>query len=740
MRFLSHSRLKSLTFPLLLLLLLLLLFSFSSSSAQPLSPSQAKTLIRLQRILEYPSALSPFASQTNYGFCNLAPSPSLSISCSGDRVTALSISGDRRAPMSPAFSADALFTTLARLPSLTTLSLVSLGIWGAFPSKIDRFNSLQVLNLSSNYLYGAIPQEISKMTSLQNLVLANNSFNMTVPDLKPLINLTELDLSANGFGPDFPSLGKNLVRLVLKNNSFRSKIPDNIGSLDHLQVLDLSLNQLMGWIPPALFSLRSIKYLDLSQNRLTGQLPANLACSNSISFVDLSYNLLSGALPSCINSNSSSRVVIDSWNCLSSSDLRYQHSSGYCNQGALAAILPPPSERSGSKSNLSLILGIVGGIIGGVALLGLLIVLVLRNISAHHPESSLFAKPIARKPLGQVSSKTPAEKRHISQAVRIGALEVMPYRTFTMEELEEATNGFDPSNLIKDNAKGQQYKGWLQDGSMVIVKCMKLKQKYSSPSLIQYMDIVSKLRHRNLVSIIGHCIVTEQDNTNTTSNIFLVSEYIANGTLRSHLTEWRKREMLKWPQRMTAVIGVARGIKFLHTVSVPGIMRNDISIENVLLDQTLTAKISDYNLPALPNNKHNKGGSESPFNFMEENEFGSIRRLEQGEKEDIYQLGIILLEVITGKFAGSQSKLDAEIAQLRKSLSDVPEKLKSMADPAIKGTFAFDSLRTAVEITLNCVSKDPKERPSIDDVLWNLQYSVQVQDGWASSESLSIQY
>lgn len=102
--------------------------------------------------------------------------------------------------------------------------------------------------------------------------------------------------------------------------------------------------------------------------------------------------------------------MIDSWNCLSSSDLRYQHSSGYCNQGALAAILPPPSERSGSKSNLSLILGIVGGIIGGAALLGLLIVLVLRNISAHHPESSLFAKPIARKPLGQVSSKTPAEK------------------------------------------------------------------------------------------------------------------------------------------------------------------------------------------------------------------------------------------------------------------------------------------------------------------------------------------
>uniref|UniRef100_A0A6V7QQH2 Protein kinase domain-containing protein n=1 Tax=Ananas comosus var. bracteatus TaxID=296719 RepID=A0A6V7QQH2_ANACO len=682
MRFLSHSRLKSLTFPSssppppLLLLILLRATPLTVPSENP-NPSPTHPRVPL-RALPSPakptmaSATSPrplplhlLLGQPRHGPLHLRRSP-------GPHVAGVLRRRPLHHPRAPPLSHHPL-------PRL-------LGNLGPLPSKIDRFNSLQVLNLSSNYLYGDVPQEISKMTSLQNLVLANNSFNMTVPDLKPLINLTELDLSVNGFGPDFPFLGKNLVRLVLKNNSFRSKIPDNIGSLDHLQVLDLSSNQLMGWIPPALFSLRSIKYLDLSQNRLTGQLPANLACSNSISFVDLSYNLLSGSLPSCINSNSSSRVVIDSWNCLSSSDLRYQHSSGYCNQGALAAILPPPSERSGSKSNLSLIIG------------------------------------------------------HISQAVRIGALEVMPYRTFTMEELEEATNGFDPSNLIKDNAKGQQYKGWLQDGSMVIVNCMKLKQKYSSPSLIQYMDIVSKLRHRNLVSIIGHCIATEQDNTNTTSTIFLVSEYIANGTLRSHLTEWRKREMLKWPQRMTAVIGVARGIKFLHTVSVPGIMRNDISIENVLLDQTLTAKISNYNLPALPNNKHNKGGSESPFNAMEENEFGSIRRLEQGEKEDIYQLGIILLEVITGKFAGSQSKLDAEIAQLRKSLTDVPEKLKSMADPAIKGTFAFDSLRTAVEITLNCVSKDPKERPSIDDVLWNLQYSVQVQDGWASSESLSIQY
>ena len=164
-----------------------------------------------------------------------------------------------------------------------------------------------------------------------------------------------------------------------------------------------------------------------------------------------------------------------------------------------------------------------------------------------------------------------------------------------------------------------------------MVRCLKLKQRLSPQSLIQYMDVIAKLRHVNLVSILGHCIPSCQDNASTNDAIFLVLEYVSNGTLRSHLTgkicdfkpslalkiqkkfthfcnsaEWRKREMLKWPQRVAAVIGVVRGIQFLHTVTVPGIVGNDLGIENILLDETLTAKISNYNLPMLLKNKNNK--------------------------------------------------------------------------------------------------------------------------------------
>ncbi|RWW59468.1 hypothetical protein BHE74_00033594 [Ensete ventricosum] len=183
--------------------------------------------------------------------------------------------------------------------------------------------------------------------------------------------------------------------------------------------------------------------------------------------------------------------------------------------------------------------------------------------------------------------------------------------------------------------------------------------------------------------------------------------------------EWRKREMLKWPQRLAAVTGVARGIQFLHTAAVPGIFGNDLNIENIMLDKTLTAKISNYNLPVLPKNKNSKllteflfrigqGGCERPFVAADDRDLGRIQLIHCSP-------------------------------QIQKTLTDSPSDLKGIADPSIRGTYAVDSLRTAIEISLNCASRDPNQRPSIDDVLWNLQYSAQIQDGWASSENLSIQ-
>lgn len=388
------------------------------SSAQTLSRSHSKNLLRLPRLLEYPQVLSGWSNSTD--FCYIPASPALSLSCSSGRITGLSVVGAATGPLSPAFSSDSLFTALSQLLDLTSLSLVSLGLWGPLPAKVDRFASLRVLNLSSNYFSGVIPPEISRVLSLQNLILSGNSFNGTVPDLRLLPAILELDLSGNNLGQEFPSLGSSLVTLSLRNNTFVDKIPDGLSSFDRLQKLDLSSNEFHGSFPAFLFSLPSLQYLDLSENRLTGEVLVNFSCSLELSYVDISNNLIVGSLPQCIQSNSSNRIVLNSGNCLSAvaGDLGFQHPNSYCNQGAVYTVLPSANKINGSKSSLGAISGIVGGIICGAVLVGFLGFLIFRKTrsAADGQEDTLssFEKTNARKSYARVAPRSPedaSEKR-----------------------------------------------------------------------------------------------------------------------------------------------------------------------------------------------------------------------------------------------------------------------------------------------------------------------------------------
>ncbi|CAL5349196.1 unnamed protein product [Camellia sinensis] len=154
---------------------------------------------------------------------------------------------------------------------------------------------------------------------------------------------------------------------------------------------------------------------------------------------------------------------------------------------------------------------------------------------------------------------------HVPQTMTMLSMGLPPNHVFTLEEMEDATNNFDPSNLAGEGSQGQLYRGWLGDSSICLVKCLKLKQKHSQQSLQQHMEVISKLRHRHsqqslqqhmevisklrhryLVSVLGHCIVTYQNHhPNTASTVFIVLEHVANGSLRDHLTDWIKREYLK---------------------------------------------------------------------------------------------------------------------------------------------------------------------------------------------------
>jgi len=387
-----HSSSKSQAFSLTFLLFLFLLPSVSESQ---LISSESRTLLEIQKHLQYPPTLRSWSNWTN--FCYLPSSPSFKILCFNGHVTELTVTGNRTVKLPGRFSSDSLFTVLTKLSNLKTLSLVSLGISGPLPSQIIRLSSsLQSLNLSSNFISGNIPKEISSLKNLRSLVLANNLFNGSVPDLRGLSNLQELNLGGNKLGPEVvPSLASNLITISLKNNSFGSKIPEQIKKLNKLQSLDLSSNKFTGSIPRFLLSLPSLQNLSLAQNLLSGSLPNSSLCNSKLRILDVSRNLLTGKLPSCFSSKKQT-VLLFTFNCLSingSPSAKYQRPVTFCEneaKQAVAAVKSDTKDKERKEEDTGIELGLVIGIIIGVILVsavlaGLVLVRMRKSRSKEEP-------------------------------------------------------------------------------------------------------------------------------------------------------------------------------------------------------------------------------------------------------------------------------------------------------------------------------------------------------------------
>ncbi|KAE8710331.1 putative inactive leucine-rich repeat receptor-like protein kinase [Hibiscus syriacus] len=612
---------------------------------------------------------------------------------------------------------------------------------GPLPGKISRLSSLEILNITSNLLYGTIPNELSSITSLQTLILdenmftgqlpewlgsfpvltvlslrknlfngslpgsfsmlenlrvlalSHNHFQGELPDFSGLTNLQELDLEDNAFGPRFPRLGNKLIHLVLGKNRFRSGIPSELSSFYQLQWLDLSFNRFIGPFPLSLLSLPSITYLNISDNKLTGKLFENTSCNAELEFVDLSSNLLTGHLPSCL-SDSKDAVFLYRRNCITTGT-ENQHPVTFCRNEAFAVGILPQRKKS-KLSKVSLAFGITGGIIGGIVLMGLIFMLVKR-LSANKTINKPTTRLITEKASIAYTSKLLSDARYISQTMKLGALGLPSYRTFSLEDLEDATNNFDTTAFIGEGSQGQLYRGRLRDGTFVAIRCLKMKKATALKALC-------------------------------TIRIFLIFEYIPNGTLRSWISEGHSERSLTWPQRISAAIGIAKG-PILHTGIVPGVYSNNLKITDVLMDQNLVVKISRYNLPLLAESAGKVGDRTSAL----PKDLSNSSRVNYEDKVDVYDFGVILLEMIMGrpsnpgmKFRFSKISVSSGYTYLQAVVA-TDDATRSIADPAVQTSCSDQSLKTMMEICVRCLLMDPTERPSIEDVLWNLQFAAQVQ-------------
>ncbi|GLT88685.1 hypothetical protein SLE2022_067010 [Rubroshorea leprosula] len=739
-------------------------------SNQMLQPFESQALLSIQQLLNYPSALGSFNYST-LDFCSIEPTPSLTLVCYEDNLTQLHILGKNAVPLLPQnFSIDYLFATLGRFSSLKVMSLVSLGLRGELPGSIARLSSLEILNLSSNYFSGSIPSELSSLRNLQTLILDHNSFtgqvyswlsslhslsvfsvknnsldgslpdsiatlqnlrilivsgnqlSGEVPDLQNLTNLQVLDLEDNHFGPHFPSLQNKVLTLILKNNSFQSGIPPELGFFYQLQKLDISLNGFVGPFLPSLLALPAINYLDISGNKLTGRLFLNMSCNPELAFVNLSTNFLTGNLPTCLQSTSSKRVILYASNCLSDEEREQgqeQHPSELCHNEALAVKILPDLQKN-KRHDAKAVLA--SSIIGGIGVTTIIVYLVSWILQRKNCRNALRKSPSTRLIINKVSAvntaKLLSDARYISETMKMGA-NLPPYRTFALEELKNTTNNFDPSSLMDDY---QTYRGELKDGTLVAMRSLKMKKR-SRITYTHHIELVSKLRHSHLASALGHCFECCLDDSSTIGLAYLIFEYVSNCTLRDCISGVLEQR-LSWTQRIAAAIGVTKGIQFLHTGIVPGVFSNNLKITDVLVDQNLRVKIRSYNLPLITEN----WGTVGVRVCYQESKANTQPRENHKDKNDVYDIGVILLEMIVGRTIMSENDVEVTKDILQVSLTMDDTARRSIADPKIVKECSAESLKIAMELCLRCLSNEPADRPSVEDVLWNMQFAAQLQD------------
>ncbi|XP_019456151.1 PREDICTED: proline-rich receptor-like protein kinase PERK9 isoform X2 [Lupinus angustifolius] len=283
---------------------------------------------------------------------------------------------------------------------------------------------------------------------------------------------------------------------------------------------------------------------------------------------------------------------------------------------------------------------------------------------------------------------------------------------FSYEELIKATNGFANQNLLGEGGFGSVYKGYLPDGREIAVKQLKIGGGQGEREFKAEVEIISRIHHRHLVSLVGYCI---QDNKR-----LLVYDYVPNNNLYFHLHE-KGRSVLGWANRVKIAAGAARGIAYLHEDCNPRVIHRDIKSSNILLDYNFEAQVSDFGLAklALDANTHITTRVMGTFGYVAP-EYASSGKLT--EKSDVYSFGVVLLELITGRKSvdtsqpiGDESLVEWARPLLSHALDN--EEYDSLADPRLEKNYVESEMFCMIEVAAACVRHSAAKRPRMGQVV-----------------------
>ncbi|KAK4791350.1 hypothetical protein SAY86_031763 [Trapa natans] len=354
---------------------------------------------------------------------------------------------------------------------------------------------------------------------------------------------------------------------------------------------------------------------------------------------------------------------------------------------------PYQQENGGNESSKSIskgaLVGIVlGTIAGAVALSALVSVLIIRFYRRGH----------------QVLSRR--RKSSLMSMVNLDGV-----KRFSYDEMAKATNNFESSAQVGQGGYGKVYRGILADGTEVAIKRAQEGSLQGEKEFLTEIQLLSRLHHRNLVSLVGYC--------DEESEQMLVYEFMPNGTLRDHLPA-RKKDPLSFATRLRIAIGSARGILYLHTEADPPIFHRDIKASNILLDSKFTAKVADFGLSKLAPTPDMDGGTPAHVSTVVKGtpgyldpEYFLTHKLT--DKSDVYSLGVVFLELLTGMQPISHGKnIVREVSVAYQS-----GMVFSIIDDGM-GSYPSECVERFLTLALNCCQEKTDLRPSMGDIVREL--------------------
>ncbi|XP_057987502.1 probable LRR receptor-like serine/threonine-protein kinase At1g06840 isoform X3 [Hevea brasiliensis] len=641
---------------------------------------------------------------------------------------------------------------LSRIPNLGYLDLSTNQLNGSIPSERLSEN-ITTIDLSNNDLTGSIPASFSGLPCLQKLSVANNSLNGSILSTlwqSRTLNASErlkLDFENNRLtnisGNGNISLPQN-VSLWLQGNPVCSN--SNLVQFCGSQNEDVEKQGLTNFADncptqacPYVYSPTSPVDCFCAAPLIVGYRLKSPGFSNFLPYRDAFKEHLTSGLnlelyqlylenfqweegprlkmqlqlfPVYDASNKSSHVfnaseVLRIMSKFTGWDIHHNETFGPYELLYFPLLEPynnvfvtSPSSSGTSKGALAGI--VLGAIAGTVALCSIVSLLIIRMYLRNYRLRNYRAN---------------SRRRHASKAL----LKIDGIKDFTYAEMALATNNFNSSTQLGQGGYGIVYKGILADGTVVAVKRAQEHSLQGEKEFLTEIELLSRLHHRNLVSLVGYCDEEYEQ--------MLVYEFMSNGTLRDHISA-KSKEPLSFALRVRIALGSAKGILYLHKEADPPIFHRDIKASNILLDSNYNAKVADFGLSRLAPAPDIEGAVPAhvstvvkgtpvgllylfPLGYLDPEYFLTHKLT---DKSDVYSLGVVFLELLTGMQPITHGKnIVREV-----NLSYQSGMIFSFIDGRM-GSYPSNCMEKFLNLAMKCCHDETDSRPSMADVVRELE-------------------